>query len=252
MKTLISNKFHYLFLISMLISTVCFAQTQTVQIISGKFTSNKDHNLLRTFSASKGDVIDINILSLHKKRGVGIFVVQHPGNMTVLELEEAINTTKQIIAPADVVYQVYHGGERVDFEIKITNNTTKPSGPGRGEIVYVRIPDTLHVSGYVDKPIGENYKLTPYKEKVILNQVITTEPIANRDFITGVDIMNLYVPGDNKDDYREQKLLSVNASLVVDAPSSYHAISGVVKAGMDAFIPEISPAKFMGGNKAKK
>lgn len=252
MKTFITNKVRLILFFSIVLFIQSFAQTQTVRVISGQFTSNKDNQILKSFIASKGDVIDINVVSLHKKRGVGIYVVQHPGNMVVLEMDEVSNTTKKIIAPADVVYQVYYGGERVDFEINITNNTSKPSGPGRGDIVYVRIPDTVHVSGYVNKPIGENYKLSPYKEKVILNQVISTEPIANRDFITGLDLMNLYIPGDIKDEYREQKLLSVNASLTVDAPSSYNAISGVVKAGMDAFIPDLSPTKFIGKNKTKK
>ena len=181
---------------------------------------------------------------MHKKRGLDIIVVQHPGNSVVMEFQGTVDISRKIVAPTDVVYQVFYGGERVDFEINISNNTSKPNGPGRGEIVYVRIPDTLHVSGYIDRPIGENYKLAPYKEKIILNQIIKTEPIANRDFMTGVDLMNLYIEGDVKDEFREQKLLSVNVSLVADAPTSYHAISGVVKAGMDAFIPEISPSKF--------
>lgn len=233
---------------------MCFGintQAQTVNVVSGKHTATKNHNLLRTFAASKGDVIDIKVKSLHKKRGLDIIVVQHPGNSVVMEFQGTVDISRKIVAPADVVYQVFYGGERVDFEINISNNTNKPNGPGRGEIVYVRIPDTLHVSGYIDRPIGENYKLAPYKEKIILNQIIKTEPIANRDFMTGVDLMNLYIEGDVKDEFREQKLLSVNVSLVADAPTSYHAISGVVKAGMDAFIPEISPSKFLGGSKGK-
>lgn len=233
---------------------MCFGintQAQTVNVVSGKHTATKNHNLLRTFAASKGDVIDIKVKSLHKKRGLDIIVVQHPGNSVVMEFQGTVDISRKIVAPTDVVYQVFYGGERVDFEINISNNTSKPNGPGRGEIVYVRIPDTLHVSGYIDRPIGENYKLAPYKEKIILNQIIKTEPIANRDFMTGVDLMNLYIEGDVKDEFREQKLLSVNVSLVADAPTSYHAISGVVKAGMDAFIPEISPSKFLGGSKGK-
>jgi hypothetical protein len=227
------------------------AQTQTQKVVSGNFSSTKNNTLLKTFGVSAGDVLDIKMKSLHKTRGVDIIILQHPGNSLVMEFQGATNLNRKIIAPADAIYQVFYGGERVDFEIDITNTTRKPQGAGRGEIVYVRIPDTLHVSGYVNRPIGENYKLVPYKEKVILNQIIQTEPVANRDFITGEDLMNLYIAGDIKDEYREQKLLSVNVSLIVDAPSSYHAISGVVKAGMDAFIPEISPSKFIGGSKGK-
>lgn len=241
-----------------LITLICLltgamqSQNLPVNIVSGKFSSTRDKTLLKTFGASKGDVIEINAKSLHKKKGFSMSIVQHPGDLLVLDYEGSTTLMKRIIAPADVIYQVYHGGDKVDFEINIANFTDKPNGPGRGDIVYVRIPDTLHVSGYVNKPIGENYKLVPYKEKVVLNSIIQTEPVANRDFITGVDLLNLYIPGDIKDEYREQKLLSYNVSLIVDAPSSYSAISGVVKAGMDAFIPEISPAKFIGGNKAKK
>lgn len=248
MKTL---KNLYFILALTILSTAAFAQGQPVSVVSGKFTSSRNHNILRTFAASKGDVLNINVKSLHKKRGVDIVIIQHPGNMVVFEYQGTTNISRKITAPADVVYQVLYGGERVDFEINITNNTNKPNGPERGDIVYVRIPDTLHVSGFVDRPIGENYKLVPYKEKIILNQVFKTEPVANRDFMTGVDLMNVYVEGDTKDEFREQKLLAVNVSMVADAPTSYHAISGVVKAGMDAFIPEISPSKFIGGSKGK-
>jgi hypothetical protein len=190
--------------------------------------------------------------SLHKRNGVNIGILQHPGNLLVFDFQDAMEISRKIIAPADAIYEVYYGGHKVDFSIEISNNTSKPNGPGRGDIVYVRMPDTVHVSGYVNRPIGESYKLTPYKEKVILNSVVVTEPVANRDFITGSDKMNLYIQGDMKDEYREQKLLSYNVSLIVDAPSSYAAVTGVVKAGMDAFIPELSPAKFIGKGKSPK
>ncbi len=251
MKTTYNRHFIIMILLCMFSGGIAFAQTQAQKVVTGKFSSTRNNTLLKTFGVSRGDVIDIKVKSLHKKRGVDITIVQHPGNSLVMEFQGATNLNRKIIAPADAIYQVYYGGERADFEIDITNNTRNPQGAGRGEIVYVRIPDTLHVSGYVNRPIGENYKLTPYKEKVILNKIIQTEPVANRDFITGEDLMNLYITGDVKDEYREQKLLSVNVSLIVDAPSSYHAISGVVKAGMDAFIPEISPSKFIGGSKGK-
>ena len=246
-------KKHISLTLALLLSfTISFAQNSTVEIVKGQFESEKDVQLLKTFAASKGDIITLNVKSLHKRRGVDITMVQHPGNIVVLEYQEAMDLTKKVIAPADVIYEVYYGGSKLDFEINISNSTPKPSGPGRGEVVYVRIPDTTHVSGYVNREIGENFQLTPYKERVLLNSIVITEPIANRDFITGVDLMNLYIPGDVKDEYREQKLLSYNVSLSVDAPSSYDAISGVVKAGMDAFIPDISPTKFIGKGKTKK
>lgn len=39
---------------------MCFGintQAQTVNVVSGKHTATKNHNLLRTFAASKGDVL---------------------------------------------------------------------------------------------------------------------------------------------------------------------------------------------------
>ena len=252
MKQLSLNRIIALTLMIIIAPAVFCLCAQSVNIIKGTFKSDRETKLLKTFAVSKGDVLNINLKSLHKRNGVNIGILQHPGNLLVFDFQDALQINRKIIAPADAIYEVYYGGHKVDFNIEISNNTTKPNGPGRGDIVYVRMPDTVHVSGYVDRPIGENYKLSPYKEKVILNSLIVTEPVANRDFITGSDIMHLYIPGDVKDEYREQKLLSYNVSLIVDAPSSYAAVTGVVKAGMDAFIPELSPAKFIGKGKSPK
>ncbi|MBN2766495.1 MAG: RICIN domain-containing protein [Paludibacteraceae bacterium] len=236
----------------MLLMALSSLSAQSVNIVKGTFKSERDNKLLKIFAVSKGDVINIKMNSLHKRNGVDIGILQHPGKLLVFDFQDAMEINRNIIAPADAIYEVYYGGHKVDFNIEISNNSSKPNGPGRGEIVYVRMPDTVHVSGYVNRPIGESYKLTPYKEKVILNSVVVTEPVANRDFITGSDKMNLYIQGDVKDEYREQKLLSYNVSLIVDAPSSYAAITGVVKAGMDAFIPDLSPTKFLGKGKSPK
>lgn len=252
MKQLSLNRIIALTLMIIIAPAVFCLCAQSVNIIKGTFKSDRETKLLKTFAVSKGDVLNINLKSLHKRNGVNIGILQHPGNLLVFDFQDALQINRKIIAPADAIYEVYYGGHKVDFNIEISNNTTKPNGPGHGDIVYVRMPDTVHVSGYVDRPIGENYKLSPYKEKVILNSLIVTEPVANRDFITGSDIMHLYIPGDVKDEYREQKLLSYNVSLIVDAPSSYAAVTGVVKAGMDAFIPELSPAKFIGKGKSPK
>lgn len=252
MKHLNINKIITLTLLIMLSPVFFSLSSQSVNIVNGTFKSERDNKLLKIFAVSKGDVININMKSLHKRNGVNIGILQHPGNLLVFDFQDAMEINRKIIAPADAIYEVYYGGHKVDFNIEISNNTSKPNGPGRGDIVYVRMPDTVHVSGYVNRPIGESYKLTPYKEKVILNSVVVTEPVANRDFITGSDKMNLYIQGDTKDEYREQKLLSYNVSLIVDAPSSYAAVTGVVKAGMDAFIPELSPAKFLGKGKSPK
>lgn len=236
----------------MLLSQVISIQGQDVKVVSGKYTSDKQPAQLKTFMVSKGDIIDINLTTLHKKRGLNIWVKQHPGNLIVFDFEELTSSTKQLIAPADAIYQVFYGGTKLDFEVEIINHTTKPSGSGRGEMVYVRIPDTLHTSGYVNRSIGENYTITPYKEKVKLGTIIQSETVASRDFITGQDFLNVYIPGDEKDEYREQKLLSYSISLTVDAPSCYDAMMGVVDAGMDAFIPDITPDLLAKRSKVKK
>ncbi|NJO89977.1 MAG: hypothetical protein HC831_14285, partial [Chloroflexia bacterium] len=94
-------------------------------------------------------------------------VVQHPGNATVLDYEDLTSGSKSIYAPADAIYEVYFAGRNVDFNIEIVNSGS--GSPNRGDIVYVRIPDTLHANGYVNVPVGESYTLNPYKEKVVLS-----------------------------------------------------------------------------------
>ena len=228
--------------ILLLFFAVNIIQAQSpVKIVSGKFSSKIKTAHLKTFEASKGDILEFNITVNHKRKGLGIFVKQHPGGMTVLNYEDLKTSTKKIVAPADAIYQVYYGGSKVDFNIEINNYTNKPSGPGRGAITYVQIPDTLHASGYVTTPIGESYKLTPYKEKVILKTIKQSEQICSRNFFTGVDLLELNIPGNVKDEYREQKLLSYSILLTCGELGMQQALFGVVDAGIDAFVklPEI-------------
>ncbi len=223
--------------ILLLFFAVNIIQAQSpVKIVSGKFSSKSKTTLLKTFEASQGDILELKITVNHKRKGLGIWVKQHPGNVTVLKYNNLKTSTKKIVAPADAIYQVYYGGSRVDFSIEVNNYTNKPNGPGRGAITYVQIPDTLHASGYVTTSLGENYKLTPYKEKVILKTSRQSEQISSRNFFTGVDILELDIPGNVKDEYREQKLLSYSVLLTCGESSMQNALFGVVDAGIDAFV----------------
>jgi hypothetical protein len=224
------------------------AQETPVTVVDGQFESQKDIQLLKTFTVSKGDLIEIQLEVLHKKKGVTILVKQHPGNLVVMEFEELQSSVKKLLAPADAIYQVYFGEEKVDFKIKILNYTKKAEGPGRGEIVYVRKPDTLHVSGYVNKSIGQNFTLEPYTEKVLMQTNLTPEQICNRDFITGVDLLQFEIPGYRKDEYREQKLKSYSIMLTCGELGLHSAMMGVVDAGIDAFVKIPGPKS---ANKAK-
>lgn len=116
-------------LISFIFCFQNFTAAQGTEVISGKFRASGGVKILKTFAASKGDVINIKILSLHKILGVDIYLTQIPGDATVLELQDATDVTKQIVAPTNVIYQVYYAGEHVDFEIKITKTSTKPIAP---------------------------------------------------------------------------------------------------------------------------
>jgi len=205
-------------------------------IVKGKYTSDKQAAQLKTFAVSKGDVIEIKLTTLHKRRGLNIWVKQQPGNLVVFDFEDLTTSTKQIIAPADAIYQIFFGGTKLDFEIEVNNYTNSPNGPGRGKPVYVRIPDTLYASGYVTRSIGENYTLSPQKEKVLLKTSKQSEQICSRDFFTGVDLIELNIPGDIKDEYREQKLLSYSVTLTCGEVGMYNAMMGVVDAGIDAFV----------------
>jgi hypothetical protein len=231
-------------------ANISYAQSGKT-IVTGKYTSTKQTKLLKQFTASKGDIIEIKVNALHKKRGVKLWVKQHPGNSYVLFYNNMRNVTKSIVVPTDAIYQIYYGGEKLDFNIEVLNHTNKPSGPGRGNPVYVRIPDTLHTSGYVNIPVGESYTLSPYKEKVVLQTNITSEQISNRDFFTGVDKFEIDIPGNVKDDYRNQKLLSYSFLLTVGGASSYNAMMGVVDAGIDAFVKLPEP-KSKNKGKVKK
>jgi len=220
-------------------------------VVSGKYTSTKQAKLLKTFTASKGDIIEIKVNALHKKRGVKLWVVQHPGESYVLIHNNMREDTKSIVVPADAIYQIHYGGNKLDFNIELINHTNKPNGPGRGEPVYVRIPDTLHANGYVTIPVGESYTLSPYKEKVVLQTNITSEQISSRDFFTGVDLIELDIPGNEKDEYRNQKLLSYSFMLTCGELSTYKAMMGVIDAGIDAFV-KIPGPKSKNKGKVKK
>ena len=223
--------------ILLLFFAVNIMQAQSpVKVVSGKFSSKNKTALLKTFEASQGDILEFKITVHHKRKGLGIWVKQHPGNLIVMNYNDLKTSTKKIVAPADAIYQVYYGGSRVDFSIEINNYTNKPNGPGRGAITYVQIPDTLHASGYVTKPIGESYKLTPYKEKVILKTSKQSEQICSRNFFTGVDLLELNIPGNVKDEYREQKLLSYSVLLTCGELGMQQALFGVVDAGIDHFV----------------
>lgn len=231
-------------------ANISYAQSGKT-IVTGKYSSTKQTQLLKQFTASKGDVIEIKVNALHKKRGVKLWVIQHPGNSYVLSYNNMRNDVKNITVPADAIYQIYYGGKKLDFNIEVLNHTNKPSGPGRGNPVYVRIPDTLYASGYVNVPVGESYTLSPVKEKVVLQTNITSEQISSRDFFTGVDLIELDIPGNEKDDYRNQKLLSYSFMLTVGGASSYSAMMGVVDAGIDAFVKLPTP-KSKNKGKVKK
>lgn len=246
------QKLIYTITILMFLSNISIAQKQIINILNGKYTSTKNTHRLKTFVASKGDVIEFKLTTLHKRRGLNIWIKQQPGDLVVLDYEKLRNSTKKITAPADAIYQVYYGGTKLDFNIDIINHTNKPQGPQRGEAMYVRIPDTIHSSAYVNKCIGENYTISPYTEKVKLSTVIQSEQISSRDFITGTDLLNISIPADVKDDYREQKLLSYSFSLTCSTPSSYKAMMGIVDAGMDAYIPDLSMDLLKKKSKVKK
>ena len=221
----------------LLLFVVNTANSQSkITVVSGKYSSKKGPTLLKTFTASQSDIIEIKLNVDHKRKGLHLWIKQHPGNVIVFDYEDEQNYSKTLVAPADAIYQVYVGGSKVDFNIDIINHTNKPNGNGRGKPVYVRMPDTLHVSGYVNRPIGEKYSIVPYKEKIQFKKSIISEPICNRDFFTGVDLINLSIPGNVKDEYREQKLLSYTVTLTCGELSMHKAMMGVVDAGIDAFV----------------
>lgn len=231
-----NNKILYTLILSLFVSIMAFADGTPVTVIKGKYTSTKQPQRLKKFTVAKGDIVEINLTTLHKKRGMHIWIKQHPGSMIVLDFEELQTSKKQFVAPVDAIYEIYFGGKKLDFEIDVTKYTTKPNGPDRGEPVYVRIPDTLHASGYVTIPVGESYTLEPYKEKVILKTSMQSEQICNRNFITGVDLLELDIPGTVKDEYREQKLLRYTVTLTCGEIGMQKALMGVVDAGIDAFV----------------
>jgi len=214
-------------------------------VLSGDYKARNATAELTTFTVSQGDVVEFKITVNHKKRGLDIWVKQHPGNVFALDYDEFRGGVKKIVAPADAIYQVFYGGARLDFNIEIKKQTNKANGPGRGDVVHVCIPDTNYVSGYVDKEIGASYSLRPYKEKVVLGTTVQSETVCNRDFFTGVDLFELAIPADVKDEYREQKLLSYSVNLTCQSPEVYKEMMGVVNSGIDAFVkmPEFGASK---------
>ncbi|MCT4615074.1 MAG: RICIN domain-containing protein [Marinifilaceae bacterium] len=233
-----------IFLLFLIASTLS-ANSQGKEIISGEFSSKKRTQELITFTAKKGDKIRFNFEALHKRRGSDICITQYPGKSICLKMDKMRTENKIIVAPADAIYKITYGGARLKFNCQIHNETSSGNGPNKGEICYVRIPDTTHLQGYVNKKIGQEYSLNPRKEKVVLSSVKQSDQICNRDFFTGVDIVKLSIPGDRDDEYRKQKLLSYSISLIVQSPGVYNKMIGVMDAGIDAFVkmPEFGKNK---------
>ncbi len=225
---------YILFILILCLASYSTIKAEDIDIIKGNFSSGKNITLLKTFTASKGDIIDINLNVDHKRRGLNIYIKQHPGNFVIFDFEDKQTLNKNFIVPSDAIYEIYYGGEKVDFNLNIVNHTNIPNGPKLGDVVYVCIPDTSFASGYVDTKIGENYKLTPYKEKVMFSTTIENEQICTRDFFTGVDMMRLSIPGDKKDAYREQKLLSYTINLTCQSPTLYSKMQNAVKSSAEA------------------
>lgn len=230
-------------IIVLLFFSLTFVQAQTTKsIVKAKYTAEKQTKLLKRIIVSEGDVLTLTVKSLHKRKGLNIWAIQSPGSLLVFHHEDMMEGTKQITAPADAIYLIYFNGKNFDFEVEITQTTNKPDGPQKGKLVYVQIPDTLHQSGYVNYSIGQSYSLTPYTEKVLLSVKKQPEQIISRDFITGVDFINVEIPGNVKDEYRHQKLLSYSVTLTCGELSMYNAMMGVVDAGIDLALDKVSGA----------
>lgn len=228
---------------ALLLSLNIYSKEQ-VKIIEGDFTAPKTLKELTVFTASAGDVLDIYVESLHKRKTVSIKVEQHPGGIKIFDFDEIRSETKQIQIVTDAIYRVTCVGSNVDFKISLTNSTDKPNGSDRGEYAYVRIPDTSFVSGYVNYEIGNNISYTPYKEKVLLNCTRESETVVSKHFQTGSDIMLLDIPADSEDEFQSRKLISYSINLTTDSPDAYGAMLEVIKVGIDEFTPGYSPSVF--------
>jgi len=223
------------------------AQEKAVKIIDDTFFCKRRTQQLEPFAVSKGDVLEIDVESQHRRRAIDLKIDQFPGNLTVFNYEELDEGTYEIEVPSDAIYLVSYGGKRLDFDITITNHTEKPNGPNR-DFVFVKKPDTLHASGYDDMTLGHNYTLKPVKKKVKLNTRKETETIVNYDFLTGQDILTLYIMGDREVPYQKKKLLSWSLSLTCFSTGVYNAMMSVVDEGIESFskVPDIG-----GGGKKK-
>ena len=230
-------KMKYFLLFIAFVACLNTIHAEEITIVDKKLNSSKSLKTLGHFEVSKGDKVNISITVDHKRRGIDFQIFQYPGKLCVLDLSEVNAGTYSLDVPADAIYACLYGHESCEVNIKMNKVTNKPNGPGRGGIAFVRKPDTMHVSSYVNRLVGSNYKLTPYKDTVAVGTTIMAEQVCNRDFFTGVDIINLPIRGDQKEPYRTQKLLSCNVSLVVQSPGVYDVMTDVVKAGIDEFVP---------------
>lgn len=225
------SKIYYI--IIFLLTANILSAVEPVKILSGSYQGSKAMIKFEPFAVAEGDVVEIKLSVQHKRRKQDIKIVQHPGGLIVLDYEEQQNGTYKIKASSDAIYQIFCGGEKAEFLLDVVRYTDKPNV---GEISYVRVADTIHASGYVNRSIGENYSITPTKEKVNVGTTIMSETVCQRDFFTGYDIIDLDIPLNEKGGYRDQKLLSCSFFLACDAPSVYGNMVGIIDAGMDAFI----------------
>ena len=244
----------YILLLIAFVACLNSTRAEEVTIIDKQVRSKSALKTLGHFEVSKGDKINLSIKVDHKRRGIDFKIYQYPGKICVMDLSEVNAGTYTLDAPADAIYACFYGKESCDVNIKMSKTTNKPNGPGKGAIKFVRKPDTMHVSSYVDRLVGSNYSLTPYKDTVAVGTTVMAEQVCNRDFFTGVDIIDIPIQGDKKEPYRSQKLLSYNVSLIVQSPGVYDVMTDVVKAGIDEFVPgwtdfcKAMPNKY-GGNK---
>lgn len=238
-----------------LLGTICLSKPLLASdkvIIDKTFKSEKEIVYSEPFAVSKGDVVEVTVEVDSKRRGLDVSIRQNPGDLVVFDYENLQSGTYQLVAPTDAIYQVFYGGSKVDCVFKVVQHTDRPDGPGHGGIVYVQIPDTVYASGYVDHPIGAPYTISPHVEKVISESSIQPEQVCSRDFFTGVDIVNLSIPADSHDDYRDQKLLGYTVSLVCQSPGVYNKMKGLVETGIDEFTPSLTDVVSMAKKKHDK
>lgn len=218
--------------------TIAIGQAQPVTIYKESLVAPKGHREhIPLFTATKGDIIHVNVVVNEKRKTISLAINQHPGCLEIARYDKLNNLAHEFVVPADGVYEINYVGAKAEFDIEVTR-TPGPGSPANfsREFTFVCQPDTLHHSEFYDHAVGHNISILPKVESVQTKELTMSEVVMDASFALEpgmTDFLNIDIPGTRTDKYKKQELLSWSITLTV-GDEVYRALAGKVTDGLTA------------------